>query len=143
MDVPTQEERKKIQYLSRYQKLEKRIRQLSDERAVWLSKACRVTQVLSDMPRVQDSTVGNSCEADRYVELTEEITLELQELHKLRREIRDTIKGLEDDTLQTLLLYRYIDGLTWEQIAEKMFYTPTWVWILHRRALGKIKIQKS
>lgn len=141
--MPTPENQKKIEYLSRYQKLGKRIKQLNEERAVWLSKACKVSQTLSDMPKAKNASQGISGEIERYIEISNEITQELKELHRLRREIRAAICGVKDDTLQTLLLYRYISGMTWEQIGEKLFYTHVWLWTLHRRALDKISIPRD
>ena len=121
--MPTPENQKKIEYLSRYRKLGKRIEQLSTERAMWLSRACKTTQTISDMPKAKNGAQGDSSEVAQYVEIGEEITRELRDLHRLCREIRAVITTLEDDTLQTLMLYRYINGMTFEEIAVRMHYS--------------------
>lgn len=138
--MPTPENQKKIEYLSRYQKLGKRIEQLCAERAVWLSKACKITQAITDMPKAKKGTQGSSGELEKYVEIGEEITRELRNLHRLRREIRTVIAALEDDTLQALMLYRYIDGMTFEDIAVKMNFSWRWTITLHGRALEKLSL---
>ena len=138
--MPTPENQKKIEYLSRYQKLGKRIEQLCAERAVWLSKACKITQAITDMPKAKNGAQGDSGELENYVEVGEEITRELQKLHRMRREIRYIISTLEDDILQTLMLYRYIDGMTFEQIAVKMNFSWRWTITLHGRALEKLSL---
>jgi DNA-directed RNA polymerase specialized sigma subunit len=138
--MPTQENKRKIEYLSRYLKIGKRIRQLEEERAVWLSKACKITQELSDMPKAKNGVQGDSDEVIHYLELTEEITNELRELHRIRREIKTTIATLNDDILQTIMTYKYIDGMTWEEIAVKLSYAYRSVTRLHGRALEKIKM---
>lgn len=139
--MPTPENQKKIEYLSRYRKLGRRIEQLSTERAMWLSRACKTTQtILSDMPKAKNGAQGDSGEVAQYIEIGEEITRELRNLHRLRREIRAVITTLEDDILQTLMLYRYIDGMTFEEIAVKMNYSYVHVCRLHGQALSKIML---
>lgn len=138
--MPTPENQKKIEYLSRYRKLGKRIEQLSTERAMWLSRACKTTQTISDMPKAKNGAQGDSGEVAQYIEIGEEITRELRNLHRLRREIRTVIAALEDDTLQALMLYRYIDGMTFEEIAVKMNFSWRWTITLHGRALEKLSL---
>ena len=138
--MPTPENQKKIEYLSRYRKLGKRIEQLSTERAMWLSRACKTTQTISDMPKAKNGAQGDSGEVAQYIEIGEEITRELRNLHRLRREIRAVITTLEDDILQTLMLYRYIDGMTFEKIAVKMNFSWRWTITLHGRALEKLSL---
>ena len=138
--MPTPENQKKIEYLSRYRKLGKRIEQLSTERAMWLSRACKTTQTISDMPKAKNGAQGDSGEVAQYIEIGEEITRELRNLHRLRREIRAVITTLEDDILQTLMLYRYIDGMTFEEIAVKMNFSRRWTITLHGRALEKLSL---
>lgn len=138
--MPTPENQKKIEYLSRYRKLGKRIEQLSTERAMWLSRACKTTQTISDMPKAKNGAQGDSGEVAQYIEIGEEITRELRELRCLRREILAVIATLEDDILQTLMLYRYIDGMTFEEIAVKMNFSWRWTITLHGRALEKLSL---
>lgn len=138
--MPTPENQKKIEYLSRYRKLGKRIEQLSTERAMWLSRACKTTQTISDMPKAKNGAQGDSGEVAQYIEIGEEITRELRNLHRLRREIRAVITTLEDDILQTLMLYRYIDGMTFEEIAVKLHYSWRQVCRKHGQALAKLRM---
>ena len=138
--MPTPENQKKIEYLFRYQKLGKRIEQLCAERAMWLSRACKATQTISDMPKAKNGAQGDSGKVVQYVEIGEEITRELRELRCLRREIRSIISTLEDDTLQTLMMYRYISGMTFVEIAVKMHYSWRQVCRKHGEALAKLKM---
>ena len=58
---------------------------------------------------------------------------------EMREQIEGLIDKVEDQTLQTLLKYRYISGLRWEEIAVKMNYSYRSVCYLHIRALKMIK----
>lgn len=138
--MPTPENQKKIEYLSRYRKLGRRIEQLSTERAMWLSRACKTTQTISDMPKAKNGAQGDSGEVAQYIEIGEEITQELRELHRLRREILAVVATLKDDTLQNLMRYRYIDGLTFEEIAVKLHYSWRQVCRKHGQALAEMKM---
>ena len=39
---------------------------------------------------------------------------------------------------QTVLIKRYFEHLTWEEIASRMFYSIRWIYKLHGRALEEI-----
>lgn len=92
------------------------------------------------MPKAKNGAQGDSGEVAQYVEIGEEITRELRDLHRLCREIRAVITTLEDDTLQTLMLYRYINGMTFEEIAVRMHYSWRQVYRKHGEALAKLKM---
>ena len=75
---------------------------------------------------------------DKVMEIEAQITREIDQLHTIRQEIKEALDQLEDENLKLLMEYRYIDGMTWEQIAEKMDYSRQWVTSLHGRALFQI-----
>lgn len=102
---------------------------------MWLSRACKTTQTLSDMPKAKSGAQGDSGEVAQYIEIGEEITQELRELRCLRREILAVIATVKEDTLYNLIRYRYIDGLTFEQIAVKLDYGYRHIKRLHRKAI--------
>lgn len=58
-------------------------------------------------------------------------------------QIRAVIVSLEDEREQDVLFYRYIKGLSWWEIAEKMIYSDRWVRKLHGRALMHLKSLKE
>ena len=53
-------------------------------------------------------------------------------------EIRETIRQVEDHCYRNVLELRYLDGMTWEQIGNRMHYSDRWVKILHGRALQTV-----
>lgn len=50
---------------------------------------------------------------------------------------------LEDTYQQEALIHHYVCGLTWEATAEKMDYTDTWVYKLHRKALEYLETKEE
>lgn len=58
---------------------------------------------------------------------------------KLMHNIEVAINSVSDERFRMILSMRYLDGRTWEYIADKMNYELRWIYILHGRALNKIR----
>lgn len=138
--MPTPENAKKIKYLSRYIALNRRVDRLLEEKAKWWSLCLKVTPSLSPAPGGGESGSPVERPMDKVLEIEEKIDQEIDELQEVRRDIKTVLGQLEDDTLRLLMEYRYLDGLTFEEIAVKMHYSWRWVIKLHGKALAEIKI---
>ena len=57
---------------------------------------------------------------------------------KLMHNIEAAINSLTDERFRMILSMRYLDGRTWEYIADRMSYNVKWIYILHGRALNSI-----
>ena len=57
-------------------------------------------------------------------------------------QIEQIIKRMEDERFRRLLWFRYIDGMTWEAIADEMDMSSQWVQKLHQKALRQIMVEK-
>ena len=66
-----------------------------------------------------------------------------QEKAKMYEDILSRIRRVEDDNQRALLIYRYIQGMRWEEVAAKMGYTWRWTHKLHSRALDAIEIKED
>lgn len=141
--MPTPENEQKIRYLSRYRRLNQRIDRLLEEQGRWREKAMRITPVLSPVPGGGGSGSPIERPMDKVLEIDAEINREIDELQTVRQEIRAALNQLEGENLKLLMEYRYIDGLTWEQIAVKMHYGFQWVCKLHGRALNRLRIKEA
>lgn len=56
------------------------------------------------------------------------------------KEILDAVNSLETSQEQDVLFYRYIRGMPWWEIAEKMKYSERQVHRLHGKALADLKM---
>lgn len=74
------------------------------------------------------------------IEIEQDIRTELLELCRLKQNIQSAFDAVGDETLKLLLELRYIDGLTWGQIAVKMNYSYMQIARLHGKALEEIKM---
>ena len=58
---------------------------------------------------------------------------------QLMHNIEAAINSLTDERFRMILSMRYLDDRTFEYIADKMNYELRWIYILHGRALNKIR----
>lgn len=131
----------KIQYLSRFLCLDRRIERKCEELSRWRERATKITPTLSDMPKSPSSGADSIQTAvEHIIELESEINADIDQLTDTRREIQEAIQTVKDEKLQLLLEYRYIDGMTWEQIAVKMEYSYMHICRLHGKALSNLKM---
>ena len=134
----TNQEKKK--YLNQYAKANREIDRKVEELAVWRSKALKVTPVITDAPKSNGGENKLQSAVERIMAIEDEINRNIDELVLLQRETESLIEMLDDTTLQTILKYRYINGLTWEQIAVRMDYSYMHITRLHGKALSALKL---
>lgn len=134
------ENEQKIRYLSRYRRLNQRIDRLLEEQGRWQEKAMRITPVLSPVPGGGGSGSPIQRPMDKVLEIDAEINREIDALIDLRRDIQGAIEKVPDENLQLLLTYRYINGLSFEKIAEKMNYCERQIYRKHEEALSWISL---
>lgn len=130
----------KVQYLKRYQAINKSIDQKLEEISMWRNRASKMGHSLSDMPRGGERQDQVQSAIDKICELEASINCEIDQLMLVRQEIENVINQVKDETLKTLLKYRYLNGFTWEQIAVLMNYSYSQVCRLHGKALNQIKM---
>lgn len=138
--MPTPENAEKIKYLSRYIPLSGRINRMLEEQYRWKCLAMKVTPNLSLTPGGGEGGSPIERPMEKVEELEEKIKQAVGELIEIRKEIETVLGQLEDENLRRLMEYRYIDGLTWEQVAEKMHYSWRHTCRLHGEALAKINM---
>ena len=132
--------REKKQWLMRGWKLEGEIKALEEAKKRALERAASVTVRLSE-DKVQTSEYNRQEEAiARYIDYELLIDQQTDRLIDIRTEITKAIFALENSTLRTLLLKRYLEFKPWEQIAEEMGYDCRWLLRLHGKALTLIQI---
>lgn len=129
----------KKQYLERYNILNQEINRALEECEEWRARAQKITPSFSFAPKSQsqESRLVNAVE--HIIELENKMNADIDRLIQIRNEIEKSISTLPSP-LDLLMRYKYIDGLTWEEIAVKMNYSYRNVCYLHGKALSKINI---
>lgn len=95
-------------------------------------------QRLTGMPHAPSP--GNALEdmTARHIDLQQRYNAKLAEMAAEQLVIENTIEAL-DPTMRILLRYRYIDGLTWEEVCVKMKYSWSQTHRIHSRALEELR----
>ena len=73
--------------------------------------------------------------ADRLIELERVVNARTRELVRWKLAAIDAIRAVEEPRLAELLELYYIDGYTWDQVAERMSLDKRWLFRLHGKAL--------
>lgn len=139
--MATPENQAKIEWLKRYTRLDQEINRKCEELSRWKSRATKVTSSMSLAPG--GAKEGNQIPdtVEKIISLESEIDADIDELLLARGEIEKAIKSVPNGTLRLLLEHRYIDGMTWEQVAVEMNYNYRWVLRLHGKAIAQLAIE--
>lgn len=83
---------------------------------------------------------GNALErmAERHEELLSRYNAKLDELIRAQLEIEDAIRALPECE-RTLIRFKYIQGMTWEQVCVEMSYSWKQIHRIHARALQMLR----
>lgn len=138
MDIKTENEKKK-EYLWGYQRAKRQLERLEEELAeLRLDKMC--PSVIQDgMPHAPGG--GDLSGYAARVDALERKILKARYKRIQRfKEIRDRIERLEDENEKDVLVYRYIRGMKWEDIAVKMNIGYRHVLRMHGKALENFKM---
>ena len=106
----------------------------------WRTRAEKITQVVSDMPRGGSSALKVDDIVVKMTEIMDNIRAKVSESQKIKLELEIAFEGLNDGILEGLMKYRYINCLDWAQIAIVMGYGERHLYKLHGKALYKLEI---
>ena len=79
----------------------------------------------------------------RGIEAEEELKQLEAKAEGTKHEIETAISELEDEEMQMVLVYRYIDWMSWEEISGKIYCSLATVYRKHREALEKLIVPDS
>ena len=141
---PMSENDRKKEYLRSYRQHVRRIHRINAEIA-----ELREMKVSPGMKANDGMPHGSGGQGDLsgYVANVDEMIKELIEERYLRiktyQEIAKRIKKLKSENEKDVLFYRYISGLDWWEIAEKMKFSERQIYRLHGKALAHFELPKD
>ena len=138
---PSENDLKK-EYLRKYRTHVRRIHRINAEIAELRSMKISPSLNNDGMPHgsSQSDLSGYAAELDSMVqELIDE------RYHRIKdyQEIVGRIKKLKSENEKDVLFYRYIRGMDWWEIAEKMKFSERQIFRIHGKALANFKIPKD
>ena len=96
--------------------------------------------------KVQTSPDGDPANVKimmRISEMEEHIDQEIDTLVDLRNQIDETVRTVKNENYQMLLLYRYIENRTWENIGDELGVGKTTVKRWHQDALQMVRMPEN
>lgn len=133
---------KKKEYLRQYRGHVRKINRIESE-----LEEIRIMKQYPSMSNDGMPHASNNSDLSNYAAVIDSKERELQEEKKSRikcyQEIAKRIELLDDDKEKDVMHYRYIKGLDWWEIAEKMKYSERWVHKIHGKALKHLTIPKE
>lgn len=78
----------------------------------------------------------------KAIETEEKINMLKADLPKVEAEIIDTIDKLTNIDYRLVLIYRYIDWMSWDDIAKKMYYSNPTIRRWHNLAIAELKMSR-
>ncbi len=94
---------------------------------------------LSGMPKNPSRSLSPMTDAIcKALDLEAEIHKDEFRLQEKKVFLLELIGTIESCDYQTVLIKRYFENLSWDDIASRMFYSTRWIYKLHGRALEEI-----
>ena len=133
-------------YLSQGRMLNQRINYQLKKLGELKKAACSLPAVTIRKDKVQTSTDGDAPFVRaliRVEEMEERINREIDMLADLKEEIMGVIGQVDSEELQMVLIYRYLEGMTWEEIGSEMKANARTVRRWHGAALLHVAMPKN
>lgn len=132
---------KKIQYLRQFRRILQQIELLQKEVIRWRELGEKTTPSLTGMPHGGQDVSKVEQAAVMVCDTENKIAERIVQLTTLRLKIEQAIEALDDMALQNLLLRKYIDGQTFEEIAYEMHYSWRHTRRKHQMAVSKLNLE--
>lgn len=138
------ENEKKKEYLRSYRVHVRRVQRITAEieelRAMKMYPSVKDNDGMPHGSGGQGDMSGYAANLDQMIqELIDERYMRI----KTYQQIAGQIKKLRSENEKDVLFYRYIKGLDWWEIAEKMSFSERWIYKLHGKALVHFEIPKE
>ena len=127
-------------WLNRYREAEKQYNRLSERLAEAQTATRHITQNYSPAPGGGHDGQNLARAVEREEEAERKAYAQLAVCDTLFEEINAALETLNDNREYIVLRKYYLNGLTWEQIAEDTDCSTRWVYVLSRNALEHLEI---
>ena len=130
-------------YLMQGRLLDQRINYHLKKLAELRKAACHLSVPTIGRDRVQHSHSGDAPFVRALIhveEMEEQINREIDMLVALKQQIMDVIGQVDSNELQMVLIYKYLEGMTYEEIGALLGAEKTTIKRWHEKAIGQITL---
>ena len=122
-------------YLQRYRAMRARYASMNREVNDLRASLTGITAPLKDAPGGGSTGDRMAAVVARIADLEGTMADALAEVDRALRDVLAAIDAVPDETQRAVLTLRYVEGLDWLSIQERMHYEKTQVYVIHGRAL--------
>lgn len=133
----------KKKYLERYLELKEDVEREDKDAGYWKEKAYSISAIRLDLSGVRSHNHSNYRPIDKYLEIAERCALMGEKMQNEKEEIIAAINTLDNTNQRIVLKLRYVSGLDFLEIAQRLGYTIGNVFKIHRKALDNFVIPES
>ena len=130
-------------YLKQGRLLDQRINYQLKKLAELRNAACGISAPTIGRSKVQSSPTGDAPFVKalmRVEELQAQINREIDMLADLKQQINDVIRQAGSEELQMVLVYRYLEGYTWEEIGDLLNVDRSTAKRWHEKAISQVTL---
>lgn len=127
------------QFLQRYRAMRARYASLCREiEQLRESLTGTTVQLKADVVTGGGASDRMSATVAKMVDMEREISTEAAAAHEALDQVLAAIRAVPDETQRAVLTLRYVEGLGWNRIAERISYSERVVFRLHSKALAAV-----
>ncbi|MFI3206008.1 MAG: DUF1492 domain-containing protein [Clostridia bacterium] len=127
------------EYLSDYENLERRLSAKLEKIAEYKAMSTSISILFGEKVQTTKQTNGTEKVISLYMDLQNEIMIDIRTIKQKLHNIRVLIKKLDDTQEKTVLERKYINGQTWPEISQKMFLSERQIIRIHGKALENLQ----
>jgi len=129
------------EFLNRYRHLVQRRESLLREIDMIRARATSTSIRLKDVSVMSSSKVHDQMAEDAAIlaDSTAALDALVKDIDSALVSVLSAIDAVQDEKQKTLLTLRYIEGLSWQQVQERMAYEHTQAMVIHGRGLLVVK----
>lgn len=121
-----------------YRRIKEKIELQEKKKRFWKDRAVAITSSIEGTPRTNEvSRKIEQCTL-KLDELISEINSLTVELKSIELEIRVGLVAIQDPVQQSIVEYRVLECLPWQEIAGMLSYSLRWTQTLYNRALKNL-----
>ena len=133
----------KKRYLMRYQDSVKQLEFCRSELERVGGLETTITPSMTGMPQGQPDGSKTEIAVERADAAAQKYKAAIEEHQRILDEISQTLENQLTGKALLVMQWRYIAGLGWEKVAERVGISLRWVWALHGQALEIIELPQQ
>lgn len=135
-------EAEKKAWLFRYTELKEEIERERESAEYWRERSLSLGANSFDDMGIKSANVMTMPDyIIKFDELAKDCVRLAEEAEREKLKIREAISGLKDIRQRRVLSMKYLDGMEFDEIAEKMNYSQAHIWVIHGKALKNLEIK--